>query len=86
MHAYRGVQPVLTLLVAIGGAVATAAGVLYTCFPSEFMSFLHAFIGSVMKYSALVGILSRLTYVGKFLSDMLDAHKNDPSVCATVCK
>ena len=37
MHANRGVQPVLTLLVAIGGAVVAAAGFLYTCFPSEFM-------------------------------------------------
>lgn len=86
MHAYRGVQPVLTLLVAIGGAVVAAAGFLYTCFPSEFMSFLNAFIGSIMKYSAVASVLSRLTFGGKFLSDKLNAHKDVPAVCATVCK
>jgi hypothetical protein len=47
----------LTLLVAIGGAVVAAAGFLYTCFPSEFISFLNAFIGSIMKYSAVAGCI-----------------------------
>jgi hypothetical protein len=72
---------VLTLFFTIGGV-----GILYTYAPSELMNVLHAFIGTIIKNSAIAGFLSSLKYIGKFLSVTVDTHKDVPEVCATVCK
>ena len=86
IYSRRGVTHVLTLFVTIGGAIVAIAGFLFTCVPSEFMIALHAFVGTIIKNSAIAGFLSSLKFIGKFLSVMVDTHKDVPEVCATVCK
>jgi len=49
---------VLTLFFTIGGV-----GILYTYAPSELMNVLHAFIGTIIKNSAIAGFLSSLKYI-----------------------
>ena len=73
---------VLTFLITIGGV----SWYLYTYAPSEFMIALHAFVGTIIKNSAIAGFLSSLKYIGKFISVTVDIHKDIPEVCATVCK